>query len=312
MRVLRPLVRPAPTRLLLAAIVGALVAVAALAGSMASSAASGNNNRLPASLASSAPTSSSSQCANIERFHLEKQMNQRAAEILTACGRYSSRAPDTRANFSALARLSSSPNDYGGTDVNIITGGEGVSPRLTQSEVQVWSQGNDRRRHVQRLEDVAVLLLGRLLLDERRRELDEPEHEAVLHGPRHRLRRPGRLLRHRALEVGRDLPRLRLRRPGDRRLVLDRRDHLDGRPLRPLRLRRRPRVGLGRQQPGQPLLRRPVRELEQLRGRRQAPLRRQVDRRRPDLGRSRAAERRPSSATCRSRPAPTATSTSPR
>ena len=129
MRVLRPLVWPAPTRLLLAVMIGALVAVAALAGSMASSAASGNNNRLAASLASSAPTSSSSQCDTIERFHLEKQMNQRAADILAACGRYSSRAPDTRATFSALARLSSSPNDYGGTDVNIITGGEGASPR---------------------------------------------------------------------------------------------------------------------------------------------------------------------------------------
>ena len=279
---------------------------------MASSAASGSNNRLAASLASSAPTRSSSQCANIERFHLEKQMNQRAAEILAACGRYSSRAADTQSTFSTLARLSQSPNDYGGTDVNVITGGEGASPQVTQSEVQVWAQGNTVVAAYQRLEDVAVLLLGRLLLDERRRDLDTPQHEAVLLGPRHRLRRPGRLLRHRALEVGRALPRLRLRRAGDRRLVLDRRDHLDGRPLRALRLRRRPRVGLGRQQPGQPLLRRPVRELEQLQRRRRRALRRQVDRRRPHLGRSRAAERRPSSATCRSRPAPTATSTSPR
>ena len=59
MQALRPLVRPAPTRILLAAIVGSLVAVAALAGSMAGSAASGNDNRLAASLASSAPTGSS-------------------------------------------------------------------------------------------------------------------------------------------------------------------------------------------------------------------------------------------------------------
>ena len=123
--------------------VGGLVAVAALAGSMAGSAASGNNSGLAASLASSAPTrSASSQCANIERFHLDKQMNQRAADILAACGLYSSRAPDTGATFSALARLSSSPNDYGGTDVNTITGGEGASPHVTQSEVQVWAQGN--------------------------------------------------------------------------------------------------------------------------------------------------------------------------
>ena len=57
---------------------------------------------------------------------------------------------------------------------------------MTQSEVQVWSQGNTVVAALQRLEDVALLLLGRLLLDERRRELDEPELEAVLLGPRHR------------------------------------------------------------------------------------------------------------------------------
>ena len=242
MSVLRPLVRPAPTRLLLAAMVGALVAVAALAGSMASSAASGNNNGLAASLASSAPTrSASSQCASIERFHLDKQMNQRAADILAACGRYSSRAPDTRATFSALARLSSSPNDYGGTDVNIDHRRRGRLPEGDPVRGPGLGPGEHRRRPLQRLADVAGLLLGRLLLDERRRDLYEPQHAAVLLArQRHRgrgadLRRPGRLLRHRALEVGRDVPRLRLRSPGDRRLVLDRRHHLDGRPLRPLR-----------------------------------------------------------------------------
>ena len=90
----------------------------------------------------SAGKSESSLCATIDRYNVEKQMNQRAADILAACGRYSSRATDTRATFSALARLSSSPNDYGGTDVNTITGGEGAFPKVTQSEVQVWAQGN--------------------------------------------------------------------------------------------------------------------------------------------------------------------------
>jgi hypothetical protein len=210
-RVLRPLVRLAPTRLLIATLVGALVAVAALAGSMASSAAPGQA-KLAASLANTAPTrvtAGDGVCATIDRNNVEKQMNARAGEILAACGRAPSRPANDRL-FTALGQLSSSPNDYGGTDVNVITGGEGASPKVTQSEVQVWSQGNTV---------VAAL--------------DEPEHEAVLYGPRHRLRRPGRLLRHRALEVGRDLPRLRLRRPGDRRLVLDRRHHLDGRSLRP-------------------------------------------------------------------------------
>ena len=242
MRVLRPLVRPAPTRLLLAAMVGALVAVAALAGSMASSAASGSDNRLAASLASSAPTSSSSQCATIERFHLEKQMNQRAADILAACGRYSSRAPDTRATFSALARLSSSPNDYGGTDANTITaGGEGAFPKVTQSEVQVWAQGNtvvalfnDTRTSPACYSGGSYSTNGGATWT----NLNSRPFCSRTSGPRRQgahLRRPGRLLRRRALEVGRDVPHLRLRSPGDRHLVLERRDHLDGRPLRPLR-----------------------------------------------------------------------------
>ena len=98
----------------------ALVAIAALAGSMASSAASGQA-RLAASLASTGPTGASAAegvCANIDRYSLEKQMNARAGEILAACGRSPSRPPQG-AVFSALDRIASSPNDYGGADVNV-------------------------------------------------------------------------------------------------------------------------------------------------------------------------------------------------
>ena len=68
-------------------------------------------------------------------------MNARAGEILAACGRAASRPP-TGNIFSSLAKIASSPSDYGGADVNTITGGEGASPHVTQSEVQVWAQGN--------------------------------------------------------------------------------------------------------------------------------------------------------------------------
>jgi hypothetical protein len=81
-------------------------------------------------------------CATIEKFDLEKQMNARAGQILAACGRAPARPVDD-ALFSSLSRLSSAPGDYGGVDVNAVTaGGEGAFPKVTQSEVQVWSQGN--------------------------------------------------------------------------------------------------------------------------------------------------------------------------
>src|SRR5262245_64793992 len=81
-------------------------------------------------------------CASIDHYAREKQMNARAGEILAACGRTQLDARALEARFSSVARLTSSPNDYGGVDVNTITGGEGVSPHVTQSETQVWAQGN--------------------------------------------------------------------------------------------------------------------------------------------------------------------------
>ena len=64
-------------------------------------------------------------CASIDRYHLEKQMNHRAAAILAACGR----APATSTSFSALDELTpSSPNVYGGGDKNLIQGSGGDLP----------------------------------------------------------------------------------------------------------------------------------------------------------------------------------------
>jgi hypothetical protein len=93
----------------------------------------------------SAGKSQAGACASIDRLGLEKQMNARAAEILVACGRApsgTSRVDSSGSAFSALTQLVRRPNVYGGTDKNLVTGGEGVFPHVTQSETQVWAQGN--------------------------------------------------------------------------------------------------------------------------------------------------------------------------
>ena len=84
-------------------------------------------------------------CANIQRLNLEKQMNAHAAEVLASCGRGSAQlqvaaTKYTATNFTSLGALA--PTAYGGTDVNIITGGEGTFPHVTQSETFTWAEGN--------------------------------------------------------------------------------------------------------------------------------------------------------------------------
>ena len=81
-------------------------------------------------------------CATIGTFQLQKQVNAHAAQILAACGRTPASQEQLNSRFSSLAQLRQSPRDYGGTDVNIITGGEGTFPSVTQSETQVWAAGN--------------------------------------------------------------------------------------------------------------------------------------------------------------------------
>ena len=82
-------------------------------------------------------------CASIQRLGIEKQMNVHAAQILAACGRVPASSRSSAAQFSSLRLLNpSSPSVYGGPDVNEITGGEGTSPHVTQSETQTWAQGN--------------------------------------------------------------------------------------------------------------------------------------------------------------------------
>ena len=119
--------RGASSRVLLGAIIASVVAITALVGGLSSSAAA----------------TRSSNCANIERFHLEKQMNAHAAQILASCGRSKAGSQAHSTSFSSLGLLA--PATYGGPDVNEITGppsGEGAFPHVTQSETQTWAQGN--------------------------------------------------------------------------------------------------------------------------------------------------------------------------
>ena len=90
----------------------------------------------------SAGKSAQGVCATIAKYQLQKQTNSHAAAVLAACGRTPASQSQLNSNFSSLAHLSMTPQDYGGTDVNLITGGEGASPHVTQSETQVWAQGN--------------------------------------------------------------------------------------------------------------------------------------------------------------------------
>jgi hypothetical protein len=97
---------------------------------------------LVGSFAGAASAGQSSVCAEVKRFHLEKQMNQRAGRILAMC-RPASYRRDELGPFSSLNRLRpDAPDAYGGPDINLITGGEGTPPHVVQSEVQVWANGS--------------------------------------------------------------------------------------------------------------------------------------------------------------------------
>ena len=81
-------------------------------------------------------------CASIDKLGLEKQMNAHAAQVLAACGRASASGPSLNATFSSLGRLAPAPSNYGGTDVDVVSGGEGGYPHVTQSASQTWANGS--------------------------------------------------------------------------------------------------------------------------------------------------------------------------
>ena len=97
---------------------------------------------VPASYSSaSASRTQTYSCASIERLGLEKQVNAHAAQVLATCGRASASGPSLDTPFSSLPLISSAPANYGGVDVDVVGGGEGVYPHVTQSESQTWSNG---------------------------------------------------------------------------------------------------------------------------------------------------------------------------
>src|SRR5262245_3530337 len=90
--------------------------------------------------AATRPSAAEGVCATIDRYHLEKQMNAHAAQILASCGRAPS-GPPTGTIFSSLSQITSSPDDYGGVDVNVVTGGEGASAHVRLSDGREWAPG---------------------------------------------------------------------------------------------------------------------------------------------------------------------------
>ena len=113
-----------------------------------------------------------------------------------------------------------------------LAGSTGTSPRLCRGRSARHAvrnpdsgRGQHDRGRLQRLQDRAGLLLGRLLLAGRRRDLELPRLEAVLwrpwlwrrsrrRWPWNQLRRSSRLLQQGPRQVDRSLPRIGLRSPG--------------------------------------------------------------------------------------------------
>jgi len=77
-------------------------------------------------------------CASIKQLGIEKQLNARAHAILVACGRVAAAPPVKRSRSSSVVN----PSNIGGTDQDVVLGGEGIYPHVTQSETQVWTEGN--------------------------------------------------------------------------------------------------------------------------------------------------------------------------
>src|SRR5262249_9173993 len=81
-------------------------------------------------------------CATIDQFQVEKQENFRAYLILVQCGRVSPTQPQNLLSPDQELMSNVLGDTLGGVDQDIILGGEGTSPHVTQSETQVWAEGN--------------------------------------------------------------------------------------------------------------------------------------------------------------------------
>jgi hypothetical protein len=79
-------------------------------------------------------------CSSIDQLGIEKQLNPRAYQILVACGRAPASPPDSI--FTGGGDGSTALGNLGGVDQDVILGGEGTYPHVTQSETQTWTEGN--------------------------------------------------------------------------------------------------------------------------------------------------------------------------
>ena len=186
-------------------------------------------------------TSQQGVCATIGKYSVQKQTNAHAALILAACGRTPASAEALNSSFNSLARLRSQPQDYGGTDVDIITGGEGTSPHVVQSETQVWAAGNTVVSTYNDSRTAASSCFsGGSYSTNGGSTWTNLNSRPVLYGSRRLVRRSHDRVRRVARQVDRLVPRRRMRRPGPRHLDVERRRNLGDRPLRSQRERRRP------------------------------------------------------------------------
>ncbi len=76
-------------------------------------------------------------CDLIDQLGIPKQLNAHAYEILVACGR----VPPPPPAPSSSAVSFSNPTNLGGVDQDVVLGGEGTYPHVTQSETQIWTEG---------------------------------------------------------------------------------------------------------------------------------------------------------------------------
>ena len=76
-------------------------------------------------------------CDLIDQLGIEKQLNSHAYGILVACGHVPPPPPASSSEVSI-----SSPTNMGGVDQDVVLGGEGTYPHVTQSETQIWTEGS--------------------------------------------------------------------------------------------------------------------------------------------------------------------------
>jgi len=79
-------------------------------------------------------------CSSIDQFGIEKQMNLHAYLTLAACGRAPASPPDNI--FTGGGDASTALSNLGGVDQDVVLGGEGTYPHVTQSETQTWTEGS--------------------------------------------------------------------------------------------------------------------------------------------------------------------------